>query len=179
MRIWFVQIALAAGGFGLLPAAVFGQGAIGGAVRDTSGGVLPGVSVEAASPVLIERVRTATTDDKGQYLIVDLRPGVYSVTFTLAGFTILKREGLELTTGVTLPINAREFHVYAAEWTPAGVAFFVDGDLVRSVDQSPAYPMQLMLNIYEFPGNERRDATGSYPKEFVIDYVRGHRILPR
>jgi hypothetical protein len=81
-------------------------------------------------------------------------------------------------TRVTLPINAREFHVYAAEWTPAGVAFFVDGDLVRSVDQSPAYPMQLMLNIYEFPGNERRDATGAYPKEFVIDYVRGHRITP-
>src|SRR6266851_4133015 len=106
MRVRLMQIALTVAGVGLLPAAVFGQGAIGGAVRDTSGGVLPGVSVEAASPVLIERVRTATTDDKGQYLIVDLRPGVYSVTFMLAGFTILKREGLELSTGVTLPINA-------------------------------------------------------------------------
>src|SRR5688500_11754687 len=87
-----------------LPSASFAQGAIGGVVRDTSGGVLPGVTVEAASPALIERVRTAVTDDNGQYLIVDLRPGVYSVTFTLTGFTSLKREGLQLSAGVTLPL---------------------------------------------------------------------------
>jgi hypothetical protein len=116
MRAWLMPIALALGGTGLLPGVLFGQGAIGGSVRDTSGGVLAGVTVEAASPVLIERVRTATTDGNGQYLIVDLRPGVYSVTFTLAGFSILKREGLELTTGVTLPINA-ELKVGALEET--------------------------------------------------------------
>jgi hypothetical protein len=104
MRTWCSQLAVVVGCVGLLPAAAFGQGAIGGAVRDTSGGVLPGVTVEAASPVLIERVRTATTDNSGQYLIVDLRPGVYSVTFTLTGFTSVKREGLALSTGVTLPI---------------------------------------------------------------------------
>src|SRR5438132_7097866 len=80
----------------------FGQnstGSIGGAVRDTSGAVLPGVTVEASSPALIERIRTATTDDRGQYLIVGLRPGVYTVTFTLSGFSTLKREGLELSSG--------------------------------------------------------------------------------
>src|SRR6185436_13631789 len=60
---------------------------IAGVVRDTSGAVLPGVTVEAASPALIERVRTATTDAQGQYKITDLRPGVYTVTFTLPGFS--------------------------------------------------------------------------------------------
>ena len=88
-----------------VPDIVFAQGAIGGVVRDTSGGVLPGVTVEAASPALIERVRTAVTDGNGQYLIVDLRPGVYTVTLTLTGFTALKREGLQLSAGVTLPVN--------------------------------------------------------------------------
>jgi hypothetical protein len=53
-----------------------------------------------------------------------------------------------------VPIDAREFHVYAAEWTPNGVAFFVDGELVKTVPQSPAYPMQLMLGIYDFPPDE-------------------------
>ena len=70
-----------------------------------------------------------------------------------------------------IPIDAREFHVYVADWTREGVAFFVDGEPIRTVDQSPAYPMQLMLGIYEF-GSER---TGAYPKEFVVDYVRGYR----
>jgi hypothetical protein len=74
-----------------------------------------------------------------------------------------------------LPIDARELHTYAAEWTPEHVAFFVDGEHVKTVDQSPAYPMQLMLNIYEFPG-EGSGASG-YPKEFMVDYVRGYRPL--
>jgi Glycosyl hydrolases family 16 len=73
----------------------------------------------------------------------------------------------------TLPIDARKFHVYAADWTPTQVAFFVDGNHVRTVPQSPAYPMQLMLGIYELPG-ERGD--GRYPKEFVVDYVRGYGL---
>jgi hypothetical protein len=82
------------------------SGGIAGVVRDTSGAVLPGVSVEAASPALIEKVRTVVTDDQGQYKIVDLRPGSYTVTFTLAGFSTVKREGLELTTGFTAAVNA-------------------------------------------------------------------------
>jgi Glycosyl hydrolases family 16 len=72
-----------------------------------------------------------------------------------------------------LAIDAREFHVYAAEWTPDHVAWFVDGEHVKTVEQSPAYAMQLMLDIYEFPG----EGGGPYPKEFVVDYVRGHRPL--
>jgi hypothetical protein len=76
-----------------------------------------------------------------------------------------------------IPIDARDFHVYAAEWTPDGVAFFVDGEQVKTVAQSPAYPMQLMLGIYEFPATEGEDPTTAYPKEFVVDYVRGHRLI--
>lgn len=72
----------------------------------------------------------------------------------------------------TVPVDGRDFHVYAAEWTPGGVAFIVDDDLVREVDQSPAYPMQLMLSFYELS----RSATDTYPKELVVDYVRGYRL---
>src|SRR5690349_12667056 len=70
----------------LFPEGAAAQSQINGVVRDESGGVLPGVTVEASSPVLIEKVRTAVTDDQGRFNIVDLRPGVYRVTFTLTGF---------------------------------------------------------------------------------------------
>ena len=79
---------------------------IAGLVRDTSGGVLPGVTVEAESPALIERVRTASTDGSGRYNIQNLRPGTYTVTFSLPGFTSVRREGIQLTAGFTAPVNA-------------------------------------------------------------------------
>ena len=82
------------------------DGRIAGVVRDATGAVLPGVTVEAASPALIEKVRTVVTDGEGQYKIVDLRPGTYTVTFTLPGFSTVKREGIELTTGFTATVNA-------------------------------------------------------------------------
>src|SRR5258706_13695351 len=81
-------------------------GAIAGVVKDTSGAVLPGVTVEAASPALIEKVRTAVSDDQGNYKIVNLRPGTYSVTFTLSGFSTFKREGVDVSLGTTSAINA-------------------------------------------------------------------------
>jgi hypothetical protein len=78
---------------------------------------------------------------------------------------------------VRIPIDAREFHVYAAEWTPEQVVFLVDGDLVRTVGQSPAYPMQLMLGIYEFrPDDDATRPGQDYPKSFAVDYVRGYRL---
>ncbi len=79
---------------------------IGGTVSDETGGVLPGVTVEARSPALIEQVRAAVTDGNGQYRIVALEPGTYSVTFTLAGFSTLVREGVELTTGFAANVDA-------------------------------------------------------------------------
>jgi hypothetical protein len=79
---------------------------------------------------------------------------------------------------VTVPIDARDFHVYAAEWTPDGVTFLVDGEPARAVGQSPAYPMQLMLGIYEFPAADGADpSVDVYPKEFVVDYVRCYRLV--
>src|SRR5262245_57886310 len=80
--------------------------AIAGSVKDSSGGVLPGATVEAASPVLIEKVRAAITDANGEYKIIDLRPGTYTVTVTLAGFNTFKREGVQLTSGFTAAVNA-------------------------------------------------------------------------
>src|ERR1700674_1547363 len=77
-----------------------------GVVRDTSGAVLPGVTVEAASPALIEKVRTAVSDATGQYRIETLTPGTYKVTYSLPGFTKVEREGVQVTTGVTLTLNA-------------------------------------------------------------------------
>src|SRR5437763_2514680 len=79
---------------------------IAGVVKDGSGGVLPGVTVEAASPALIEKVRSVVTDGTGQYRIENLRPGSYSVTFTLPGFATSKREGIELTGTFVATVNA-------------------------------------------------------------------------
>ena len=76
-----------------------------GTVTDTSGAVLPGVTVEASSPALIEKVRTATTDERGLYQIGDVRPGVYDVTFTLAGFSAVKREAIEVPAGFIATVN--------------------------------------------------------------------------
>src|SRR5688572_4189016 len=91
--------------FILAPALVSAQSAFSGIVRDTSGAVLPGVTVEASSPVLIEKTRTAVTDGEGRYSIVDLRPGTYTVVFSLTGFNAFRREGLELPANFTMPIN--------------------------------------------------------------------------
>ena len=98
----------------LTSGAAFAQSAISGSVRDSSGGVLPGVSVEVASPVLIEKVRSAVTDDQGRYTIIDLRPGVYSVTFTLPGFNTNRQQALELPSNFTATVNA-ELRVGALE----------------------------------------------------------------
>ena len=80
--------------------------AIAGTVKDSSGAVLPGVTVEVSSPVLIEKTKTAITDGSGQYKVIDLRPGTYSVTFTLTGFSTVRREAVELTSDFTAPISA-------------------------------------------------------------------------
>jgi hypothetical protein len=89
-----------------LPTLAHAQSAIGGTVKDATGAVLPGVTVEAASPVLIEKTKTVVSDAEGNYKIVDLRPGAYVVTFSLEGFSTVKREGLELPSNFTMTVNA-------------------------------------------------------------------------
>jgi beta-glucanase (GH16 family) len=75
-----------------------------------------------------------------------------------------------------VPIDGRGFHTYAAEWTPDLVAFYIDDRMVKVVHQAPAYPMQFMLNVYEFAdGPEPASALDRYPKEFVVDFFRGYR----
>src|SRR5437016_8609084 len=89
----------------LMPPVAWAQGSsaasVTGTVKDTSGAVLPGVTVEAASPVLIEKVRSTVTDEKGEYRITELRPRIYSVSFTLRGLNVFKRDGLELAPNFT------------------------------------------------------------------------------
>ena len=90
----------------VLPASALAQATVSGVTKDSSGAVLPGVTVEASSPALIEKTRSAVTDGSGQYQIVDLRPGTYTVTFTLTGFSSAKREGLEVTGAGVITVNA-------------------------------------------------------------------------
>jgi hypothetical protein len=97
--------------FALSPSSSFAQvtatASVSGIVTDSSGAVLPGVTVEASSPVLIEQGRTAVTDERGEYRVVELIPGTYAVTFTLTGFAPFRREGLELPPSFNATVNAQ------------------------------------------------------------------------
>jgi hypothetical protein len=110
VRRYFAAVFLAL----LVPAAASAQSAIAGVIRDASGGLLPGVSVEASSPVLIEKTRTVLSDDQGRFAVVDLRPGPYKVTFSLQGFTTFVRDGIDLPSNFTATVNA-ELKVGAIE----------------------------------------------------------------
>jgi hypothetical protein len=121
------------------------SGSIAGVVRDEAGAVLPGVTVEAASPALIERTRTGVTDGEGRYRLVDLRPGTYSVTFSLAGFKSVRREGIELTTGFTANVSA-DLGVGAIEETitVTGAAPTVD---VQGVLQQQVFSREVVRSL--------------------------------
>jgi hypothetical protein len=122
------------------------SGTIAGVAKDISGGVLPGVTVEAESPALIEKVRTVVTDESGQYKIVDLRPGVYTVTFSIPGFNTFRREGIELTTGFTATINA-EMRL---------------GTLEETITVTSATPLVDVQNVLQ-QQNLKRDARNALP----------------
>ena len=140
------------------PAAAFAQASITGVVKDASGAVLPGVTVEASSPALIEKVRSAVTDGTGQYRIVDLRAGEYSVSFALTGFGTVKREGIELTGSFTATVNADlKVGSLAETITVSGETPIVDvqsaqrqatvsGDVIASIPSSRAYGAIFALN---------------------------------
>src|SRR5215475_6425002 len=105
MRIGRIIGAVAVLALLLVPATARAQSTLTGVVKDASGAVIPGVTVEAASPVLIEKTRSVVTDETGGYRIVDLRPGTYNLTFTLEGFSTVTREGLELPSNFTMTVN--------------------------------------------------------------------------
>ena len=126
----------------LLPSAALAQSAISGVVRDSGGGILPGVSVQASSPALIERTREAVTDEQGRYTVGELRPGLYTVTFALAGFTTLVRSGMELPSNFIATVNV-ELKVGALEEsvTVTGGAPIVD---VQSAQHTAILKRELM-----------------------------------
>jgi hypothetical protein len=144
----------------LLPSAAHAQASITGVVKDSSGAVLPGVTVEAASPALIEKVRSAVTDESGRYRIVDLRPGTYTVNFTLAGFQSVRREGVELPGTFTATVDA-DLKVGSIEETITVTGdspivdvqsirrqTVLDSDIISSIPATRSYNslMQLMPN---------------------------------
>jgi hypothetical protein len=129
----------------LLPSAASAQSTIAGSVKDTSGAVLPGVTVEASSDVLIEKTRSAVTDGEGRYSIIDLRPGTYTVTFTLTGFTTIKRDQIIVPSNVTVPISI-ELKVGSIEETVvvSGQSPVVD---VQNVSKVQVLTRELMDSI--------------------------------
>src|SRR5688572_26269574 len=118
---------------------------IGGTVTDATGAVLPGVTVEARSPALIEQVRSAVTDGGGQYLIVALEPGTYSVTFSITGFRTVLREGIQIRTGFTANVDV-QLSVGAVEETVtvSGASPIVD---VHTVEQRQVIDRQIIDTI--------------------------------
>jgi hypothetical protein len=155
---------------------------IAGIVKDTSGAVLPGVTVEAASPALIEKSRSVVTDGEGRYNIVDLRPGVYSVTFSLQGFSTLKREGIELSSGFTATVNAdMPVGALTETVTVSGESPLVDtrnarrqtvvsSDLLNMLPSSVKNLNNLVALTPGFRGNEGFDVTGAYSGQIGATY---------
>ncbi len=134
---------------------------IAGVVRDSGGLAMPGVTVEAASPALIEKVRTVTTDGEGRYNVVDLRPGAYTISFTLAGFSTVKREGVVLGSGFTATVNvAMSVGAIAETITVTGASPVVDTQTVRQqetlstkdLESLPSGNIGLQTLAYVTPG---------------------------
>ncbi|HEY3044925.1 MAG TPA: carboxypeptidase-like regulatory domain-containing protein, partial [Vicinamibacterales bacterium] len=100
------RVVLLLAGLMLLSGSAYAQATLAGFVKDTTGAITPGVTVEASSPVLLEKVRTAITDSTGQYRIESLPPGTYTVTFTLPGFAVVKREAVDVSGAGIITINA-------------------------------------------------------------------------
>jgi hypothetical protein len=144
----------------LLPAVASAQAALSGTVRDTSGAVLPGVTVEATSPALIERQRTASTDGTGQYRITELPPGVYTLTFSLSGFNTVRREGVTVSGSGVIPISIElAIGTLAETLTVTGEAPLVDTQTTRRetvVDAETLNALPITRNyggvLYATPG---------------------------
>ncbi len=171
----------------LLPAIVSAQSAISGTVRDTSGAVMPGVTVEATSPALIERSRTATTDGQGRYTIVDLRPGEYVVTASAMGFKTFRQEKIDLPgdatvsvlvamevgqSGETVTVQAESLNVDVENATHQQV-------LTRELQDAIPAPRNMQALAALVPGVRLRSGSGANPdvggsQQMEQTYITAH-----
>ena len=169
----------------LMPATAFAQASIVGVVRDASGAVLPGATVEASSPALIEKTRSVITNGVGQYSIQDLRPGTYTVTFTLTGFSPVKRDGIELTGSFIATVNAdlrigglQETVTVSGEApvvdvTSARTEQTIDGKTVTEIPTSRLYSsLTQLVPALNVQGN---DVGGSQGNVFSVFQIHGGR----
>jgi len=165
----------------VVPSAVYAQASIVGSVRDVSGAVIPGVTVEASSPALIEKTRSVITSGTGQYAIVDLRPGTYTVTFTLPGFNTVKREGIELTGAFVASVSVEmRVGAVAETITVSGEAPIVDvtssrrqqtisSDVIASIPSSRQYfGLTTLVPALNIQGNDIGGASGPIFSVFQI-----------
>src|SRR5436190_19242163 len=180
IRAILILVSLAA-----IPTVAFAQASIVGTVRDASGAVLPGVTVEASSPALIEKARSVVTNSVGQYSIQDLRPGQYTVTFTLTGFNVAKRDGIELAGSFIATVNG-EMRVGGVQETVtvSGEAPVVDttsarteetiaGKTVAEIPTSRLYSsLTQLVPSLNVQGN---DVGGSQGNVFSVFQIHGGR----
>ena len=156
MRRFGLRVVFLLGAVLLVARASQAQVAIAGSVKDTTGAVMPGVTVEASSPALIEKSRSVVTGANGQYQIVDLRPGEYAVTFTLPGFKSIRRTGIILEGNFTAPVNA-ELQVGAVEETVTVNAqsptVFIRASVARGHTSSPGCARQTLPTTSGQSGN--------------------------
>jgi len=169
----------------LMPATVFAQASIVGTVRDASGAVLPGVTVEASSPALIEKARSVVTNGVGQYSIEDLRPGTYTVSFSLSGFTTIKREGVQLAGSFIATVNADlKVGGVAETITVSGEAPIVDvtsarnqqvisGQTVAEIPSSRQY--SAFTHLIPAINVQANDFSGSNPALYSVFQIHGGR----
>src|SRR5438093_10115986 len=144
----------------ILPSAAWAQVTLAGTVKDASGAVLPGVTVEASSPVLIEKTRAATTDGSGQYRIESLQPGTYSVTFTLAGFSISKRDDVVLSGTGVVKIDA--------DMKVGGVA-----EAVTVTGETPVVDVQSTIRDVTFDNETMRNMPSVRSYSYLLTAVPG------
>src|SRR5438093_8473267 len=168
-----------------IPAAAYAQASIVGTVRDPSPAVLPGVTVEASSPALIEKTRSVVTNGTGKYAIDNLRPGIYTVTFTLNGFTTFKREGIELTGSFIATVNAdMKVGGVAETITVSGAAPVVDvtstrnqqvisGQTVAEIPSSRQY--SAFTQLIPAINVQSNDIEGSNPALYSVFQIHGGR----
>jgi len=180
-----VRTLVVLGSLVVVPTAVFAQASIVGTARDASGAVLPGVTVEASSPALIEKTRSVVTNGVGQYSIQDLRPGTYSVTFTLPGFSTVKRDGIELAGSFIATVNGDlrvggvtetvtvSGEAPVVDVTSARTEQTIDGKTVSEIPTSRLYSsLTQLVPALNVQGN---DVGGSQGNVFSVFQIHGGR----